>query len=257
LTILYEHRRGKHRRDTPTLVPADALKTLHGFQSVFGYPPETAGWVKKHGSTKGMKHATVYCDTILVDYDDEPEVAEAAILYLRNHGHRFTVWDSGNRSVHLHVALEPIEGVWVPGAVKQWVRQYLRPSDLSFYHAAGMYRLPGTVHEKTGRAKVQTAEYQGNPVVIEYTKEAVTVSTHKPTGDVTELRHRYQINLITPAGTGRRSTHISCCLARDARALGLTLEQATADIQEWNRRFATPAHSPDTVAKKVRYEYTS
>ena len=253
---VYEYRQAKYRKGAPTLLTDEELIGKHGFRSTFGYPPETYSWIRKYGTTKGMKNASVYCDTIFVDYDDEPAVANEAIARLVDMGAVFSVWDSGNRSVHLHIALEPIEGVWVAPAVKQWVRDTCRPSDLSYLHAAGMFRLPGTVHAKTGNAKVLTMSYAGTPVHIYYEREKT--QTHEAPIAIpnTELLQRYQMNLITPVKPGARSQHISCILVGDAKRLGLSYEQALADIQAWNRRFAKPSHSPETVIRKVRYEYS-
>jgi len=253
MTILYEHRNSKYRKGPPTLVSGKALEGLTGFRSTFGFPRETAAWIRKHESTKGMTHVSVYCDIIFVDFDDEPLQAAKAATFLQDAGIGFSLWDSGNRSIHLHIPITPIEGTWVAKAVKTWVKTNLGPSDLSFYHPAGMFRLGRTKHKKTGRHKIELKSFPGTPVLLTY--EPAFEPKALPKLDSAQILFRWKLNLLTPKNAGGRSTHISCCLAKDAVRLGIPFEAALSQIQEWNKRFARPAHSPEAVARKVRYEY--
>jgi len=250
-----EVRRNKFRSGQPTLVELAELEGHTGFRSVFAWPATTASLVAKQQSTVGLGRCPVVCDTIFVDYDDEPEVAAAAVDRLQTMGHGFTIWDSGNRSVHLHIDVESVTGVWVPAAIKAWVSDVCRPSDLSFYHHAGMFRLPGTVHDATGRAKTLTSTHLGSPVrITPPSPESVRPPAPLDT-DYEAVLQRYRMNLLTHVPQGQRSTFVSCMLARDAAKIGLPLEQAMSQIMAWNGTYAQPPHSTSTIRRKVEYEY--
>lgn len=178
--IVFEYRSKKMRqRDAsrpegsdlpPSYVPFDVLSQLRGFQSVFGFTREQAAENIKRGTTRGMKCA-VYCDVLLVDFDNQEAAANLFERKLKNDKIAFIRAHSGGRSDHFHVALNPIFGVDVPYSLKQWMAENAPGSDLSFYHCNGNFRLFGTRHEKTGRIKVVVGTQAGSRLSIPIVEE--------------------------------------------------------------------------------------
>ena len=162
---VWEYRSNVSRSGAPVYVPFHVLMNMQGFQSVFGIPTEEAQKNSERGSSAGSTYP-VYCDTLLLDFDDCPDKAALAEEYFKNVGAAYLKFDSGNRSVHFHVAIEPMCGVAVPGSIKQWVTANMEGADTSFYHNQGMYRLPGTVHRKTGRKKLLLDRASGGRLII-------------------------------------------------------------------------------------------
>lgn len=150
--VVFEFRPLVGRSGSMIFVPFQTLLGLEGFQSVFGVSLDTARELYRLGSRAGFC-GEVYCDTLLVDFDDTPEQAKAAEEFFEKAGIAFLKYDSGNRSIHFHVPIVPMTGENVPFSVRSWVLTNLPGADLSFYHHQGMYRLPGTRHQKTGRRK--------------------------------------------------------------------------------------------------------
>lgn len=153
--FLWEYRSDVMRKGPPTYVPYHELDGLSGFQSVFGIPVEHALSNVERGSVAHGVYP-VWCDTLLVDFDDCPYRAEAFKELLEGFGVGYLEFNSGNRSEHFHVPLNPVWGIHVPLSVKTWVEKYAEGADTSFYHFNGQFRLAGTKHKKTGRCKVLT-----------------------------------------------------------------------------------------------------
>lgn len=162
---VWEYRSNVSRSGAPVYVPFNVLLNLQGFQSVFGIPLEEAEKNTVRGSSAKSTYP-VYCDTLLLDFDDCPDKAALAEEYLKQAKVAFLKFDSGNRSIHLHAAIEPMCGVAVPGSIKQWVSANMEGADTSFYHNQGMFRLPGTVHRKTGRKKLLLERVDGHRLII-------------------------------------------------------------------------------------------
>jgi hypothetical protein len=163
--FLWEYRSYVKRAGPPTYVPFFELTRLTGFQSVFGIPIQDALNNIRRGSVEGGVYP-VYCDTLLVDFDDKPEKAENFQKFLNSLHVAHFKCDSGNRSIHFHVPIFPIIGENVPYSVKRFVEKYGEGADLSFYLYNGQYRLLGTKHRKTGRVKKILEKVKGRRLEI-------------------------------------------------------------------------------------------
>lgn len=194
---LFEWRREKVRKGPPVYVAYPELFALTGYQSQYGVTRKQAAANTRIGHTKEAKYE-VYCDTLLVDFDDCTGKADAFDSYLRKNHIAFLRGVSGGRSDHFHVALDPLFGTDTPYSCKLWVIQFAPGADVSVYHRNGMFRLFGTRHEKTGKPKVLTSSATGKRLCIPYHEEEPHVSY----------------------GTGERATDLEGALAHALSLLG-------------------------------------
>jgi len=240
-----EVRNNTRRNGPPKLVPLSEVHNYRGFRSVFAWNEVLTEHVNATGSTRDMRGMPVYCDVVLVDFDNTDP--HEFISYLDTARIGYEVYDSGNRSVHVHIPIEPIEGEWVPRAVKHFVRQHAPNADLSFYHQAGMYRLPGTYHKKTGRSKELVNSVCGDKLII--TEPAVQPLPVRD-ADASTVPEDFYMCLLRRRGPGQRSPHI-WLLARMACDIGLSREDAMLALIWWNDRFADPPQDMQTLERQL------
>lgn len=168
--FLFEFRSQKARVGVPTYVGFSDLFNLQGFGSVFGVTLEQAAENVKRGATNGANYE-VYCDTLLVDFDDCTEAAQQFGRFLKQQNIAFIEAHSGGRSEHFHVTIEPMFGVDVPNSLRQWVAIHAPRADVSIYQPNGMFRLFGTKHHKSGKPKRVTSTNDGRRLYITYVEK--------------------------------------------------------------------------------------
>lgn len=157
----------------PVYIDHDTLASgnLQGFQSMYGVHKAQAAANMLRGSTKAMR-CEVWCDTLLVDFDDRPLEAKAFERYLESNKLAYLLCDSGGRSAHFHVPITPLWGFHVPYSVSKWLEQHAPGHDPSFPQSRnGMFRLLGTRHEKTGRFKTILKAVKGYVLHIPYQEQ--------------------------------------------------------------------------------------
>jgi hypothetical protein len=243
-----EVRAGLRRNGPPRLVPLDEVGKHQGFRSVFAYEGEVAEYIRESKSTSGLRGLPVYADTLFVDFDNGP--ADVLIALLQDRGIGYQLWHSGGRSQHLHIPIEPISGVWVPSALKRWMKKNAPGADLSFYHPAGMYRLPGTYHAKNvGQRKHLLDQRSGDKLVIH---EPPTPQLHVPTATDSDFNvaDLYAHSLIS-AAPGERQPR-AWFLATKAFELGWDMEQVLEHLRWWNDTQCDPPHSDSVLVRQAQ-----
>jgi hypothetical protein len=198
-----------------------------------------------------MRGLEVYSDVLFTDFDGTDP--SPLFNHLDNEGIGYEVYDSGNRSVHVHIKTEPMYGDWVPAAQKAWVRKYAPGADLSFYHPSGQYRLPGTYHVKGGgRCKELVREQPGKALVIEPPVDRPMVPPRAVTP--AEAREQLLALAMTRRGVGQRSPHI-WLMAKTAAELGMPMDEARTVIEFWNTRFCNPPQDDRTIWRQLHEGY--
>ena len=237
------------RRDGPIqLVPLDDLQYLTGFRSVYAYTEEVARTILEAKTTSILRGQPVYSDMLLIDFDAF-DPAEFRKLLLRN-GIAFQVWDSGNRSIHFHIPIVPMFGPDVPSMQKAWVKQHAPDADISFYHAAGIYRLPGTYHAKNpGHCKKLLEERSGSALEITATSAGWTPRTGPILRDESRLED-FNTGLLKAVGEGGRRPYVWKLATIGAEA-GLTFDEVVEKISWWNSHLCHPPHSQDAIIKQI------
>lgn len=244
MTYFVEVRPTVKRTSAPRLAPLDTVNEFTGFRSVYGYLPETAQHITETGSTRDLRGEIVYSDKLFVDFDNTDP--SAMIEWLIAAGIGFEIYNSGNRSTHLHVDIEPMLGAWVPAAQKAWMRTRAPTADMTFYHAAGQYRLPRTFHSKTGRAKELVKRHDGQALVINQAPAPVFTIGHS--FDESSQERLFQL-LSQSQGVGGRSRHLWLIATTCAR-LGMSFDEACSKLAWWNDNMS--ADNPHTTGVLVR-----
>lgn len=165
MAALYEVARTVQNR-VCKLVQKDELQNYRGFRSYFGFPPAVADYFRSIGAVRGAKNFPVFADELLIDFDDAPVEAEKAYNIFCNMGLAFDAYDSGGRSIHLHLHTLPLEGYNVAYSHKKFLQDLGIVCDWSIYENNRLFRLPGTIHQRTRRPKVLLESCSGSPAEI-------------------------------------------------------------------------------------------
>jgi hypothetical protein len=136
------------------LIPADALESLVGFRSVFGFDEHTAQIIKQSHSSKGLSAYPVTTCEIAFDWDDCKDGAYCCLEQMKQLNVPFKFYFTGNRGYHLHITTELDVGQDIPARHKHFAKSLNVGADLSLYKHSSLLRLPGTIHEKTGKPKM-------------------------------------------------------------------------------------------------------
>ena len=238
------------RSGPPRLVPHDQVHLHTGFRSIVAYDEITALTILQNGGTQGLRDIPVRADTLFMDFDNVEPTAFRA--WLRASGIGYEEWDSANRSVHFHIPLEPIYGSWVPAAMKAWVKQHAPDADTSFYHAAGMYRLPGTFHHRNpGKCKSLVERVEGSKLVLTAPPPRIRAFSMPEESKSTE---DFFSMLTQGQGTGGRS-QFAWRLAMTAAEAGIEFNEALKHVEWWNERFASPPLDDAMILRQCESAY--
>jgi hypothetical protein len=244
-----EVRAWQKRQGKPLFVHLDQLEGKRGFRSVYAYPAEVKKLIEERRSTADIHDQSVFSDKLFIDFDN---VGCADTLeHLNDLGVEHSVWTSGNRSFHIHVTVEPMLGPDVPYSQRMWVQQNIPDqADLTFYTHAGQFRLPGTLHEKTGQRKVKIQSFGGEPLVIPIVKRQLSVTSPRGSSG----GGFFMARLLKPAQEpGRRV--FAWHLAKSAFEEGVAYEEALTKILWWNERLCSPPLPPNAVQERVLQVY--
>lgn len=192
---------------TACLIPA-ALDMGRGFRSYFMWDAKQKELIEQQGNMANLDTIAVYSDTLFIDFDTHPENIEVLKGYLTEKNIRFDLYTSGSKGFHFHIPLDRIyQGIDLPTIHKTWVENLaLEGVDLSIYRHAGLFRLPGTRHKKTGNIKTLIETSYGlplnlNEVEVKYKhKPRITCSMSTPASALNECL----FNMINEPGVGGR-----------------------------------------------------
>jgi hypothetical protein len=244
-----EVRSSVRRSGPPRLIPLADVDGQTGFRSIVAYPEDVAQLIRDQGGTANLRGQPVYADTLFIDFDGhEPTEFRA---WLQGSGLAYTEWDSGNRSVHFHIPLVPIFGPWVTDAMRKWVKQHAPTADISFYHPAGQYRLPGTFHSKRpGQCKSLVCGREGNLLELRPAARETFAAAYQATGS----REEFFRTLTQAVGEGHRRPR-AWLLATQAAECGMEFDDAVEHLLWWNGNLVDPPHEPETIIKQVESAY--
>ncbi len=206
---------------------------------MYGYGPEAVEHIQATGSTANMEDLPVYSNLLLVDFDDKPESGHAMAEALREYD--WVKFDSGGRSIHLHVRIDEMYGAWVPRVQKAWMKKHFPDADMSIYRTSGIYRLAGTYHENNpGHMK--------RAIETNFTGKALTIDTSIPVAPVAYLRQENAdledmllglLNMEIEKGTTGRNYH-AYKICKVASKLGLCEQETVELVLSWNARKCNP-----------------
>ncbi len=249
MTYWVEVRSAVRRTGPIRLVPLSDVNEHRGFRSTFAYDETVTQLIRDQNGTHHLRGQPVYADFIFLDFDSH--VPHEFLAWLATSGLSNSIYDSGGRSVHVHIPIEPVFGVWVPFAVKQWTKQYAPTADISFLHPAGVYRLQGTFHAKhAGRSKQLTSEQEGSKVQLSPVQQAAFTSSYSDGS----TRDEFFLMLTKVKGEGHRSGHL-WHLATVAAECGIEFDEAMQHLLWWNGKWCRPSHDADKVRSQCESAY--
>lgn len=245
--LYVEIRAAVKRGGRPKLVPLAEVGKYTGFRSVFAYPKAVAEKIIQQCGSHGLRGQPVYADVLLMDFDNvDPSLFRD---WLVQQGIAFERYDSGNRSIHFHIPLQPIQGDWVPQACKQWVEAHsIVQADTSFYHPAGVFRLPGTYHTKNpGRCKELLESVPGKLLVLEPPALAAVPELEHEADE--EPMHFYAA-LLLPANEGDRRPTVFRLAVAGLRS-GHDPDDVAALLSWWNSTRCYPPHDNHAIEQQI------
>jgi len=253
MEIVYEYRRTTKRIGGPLLRPGD----MDGggefnFRSLYGYPSETAGFIRKNNNTRDLKRKPIFSDVLLIDVDNEAFVDEVRQGLVQGNV-VFTEYDTGNRGRHFHVNIEPMIGDHVIYSQIQWLKkmELWDKVDTSVYRETGQFRTIGAKHQKTGKIKKDVGGTEGHATKIpKQVPPPVTVPEYDVGSGSSDEQQIFLMNLLLKRGEGQRHLHIFI-LWRSGLKAGYEPETVKDAIRMWNRAQAIP-HEEHVMESKLR-----
>jgi hypothetical protein len=161
------------------LIPASELSSRVGFRSVYMFDEQDAEIIRFNGHSRGFKYFNLYSDCLFVDIDmktkDDAKRAVEDIKRLVARKIRFDLYDSGNRSYHLHIPHPLKNSRHLPYNHARILNELGFKYDNTLYRPNSLYRLPGTVHAKSveGRCKELLKSYNGELLDFEIIPEPI------------------------------------------------------------------------------------
>lgn len=144
------------------MVPLSDISRYYGFRSVYAFSQEDAEEIKKSRSSKGFNRFSVFSDKLLFDLDNGDQGLNDIIGWADNEGFGYEIYESGSKGLHVELPTVAKYSPSLPGTHKEIAKKIYPKADLSIYRHGSLYRLPGTIHKKTGNPKKLVESVQSN-----------------------------------------------------------------------------------------------
>jgi hypothetical protein len=242
------------RSGPPILIPYNDKYNHTGFTSMYGYTDAAVDWIKTTKSTRELSKFQVYSDVLYVDFDNNEKAAKEFAVYLKLKNYTNEIYDSGGRSIHFHIPITPMFGYTVPQSQKMWMQEHAPEADMSIYKHTGLYRLPGTYHNKNaGNKKIWIDGIGGQILTIE---NRPTVQIPRDvSGDTPEEANRILGRLLhMKISEGGRHPH-AYNIVRACKGSGRDKEYARKLLNMWNDDNCYPPKAEHELEKLLRWEY--
>lgn len=204
-----------------------------GFSSVYGFSESDARAMENTESYASFK-GVVSSPLLKVDCDAQ-EASETVEGWLKQQEIGYQKYTTGNRGHHYEINRLASPSQLLPSIDKAFVSRTFPGADISFYHHVGLYRLPGAIHQKTGRKKALLEHVEGR--ILDMTTEQADSVTHpfsraSNRGSVQCIfTDRILQNMTVPIAKGERHKRL-CEVAVRLDTLNQPMEYAWAYI--WN-----------------------
>lgn len=210
------------------------------FASVYEVTAETAVAIEEAGTAAGFK-GVVWSQKLWIDLDTE-EAAKEAQQKLKELGYDHAVYTTGNRGCHIGIARPAKPSHCLPQQDKAWVRTNIPGADLSLYWQLHLIRLPGAIHEQTGKRKELLYHHPGTELLLpplDDTNTAVASEASYPNSSRPSIFTNWEITSRITEGDGSRHSqlvHLACALRRAQ----VTRDECLWVVAEANRGFNEP-----------------
>lgn len=146
----------RHGRDAGLFfIPVSEVSNYTGFRTISQFSEDDVLLASEAGTISALDDTSIYIDTLFVDFDNTPANADTFRDWLIENDYCFELYHSGSRSQHFHVSICPLESKAAAKSLKQFMITTFGEGfcDQSLYSYTSLFRLPDTIHEKTGNRK--------------------------------------------------------------------------------------------------------
>jgi hypothetical protein len=226
---------------------------VQGFASLYQVTEETAKAIEQAGTVKGFK-GIVWAKRLWLDFDDE-DAARRANSRLKEMGYDYVCYTTGNRGLHFGILRHHDPSHLLPLLDKAWVKTNFPEADSSIYTHLHPFRIPGTLHQKTGRAKVLISEQRGRALTLPPLKreEMQIISSGQKQGKSVFDCFYVMANTV-PIDPGQRHSTLVKLLNALKNDAGVSMDIAMWWVSEWNKMLSEPKDEHE-IEKAVRSIY--
>ncbi len=237
----------------PRLVEFRDLPGLTGYASVYSISAESAEAIITAGSTAKFA-GVVWSERLWIDIDglDKLEEVEKR-LQQRKLG--YDVWFTGGRGYHLGVNRDCFPSHLLPHQDKQWAKATFGGDlvDLGIYTHLHLFRLPNTLHERTGKPKEFLRSVPGNMLELpRYDRgNTANIGSFGNGSSPASIFSNFEVMAkVGPVRVGNRHSVLVSTGYSLARH-GVTAEAALWWLSEMNKYFEEPK-SEEEIIKVVQ-----
>jgi hypothetical protein len=152
-----------HYGPKPSVVRRSELPSF-GYSSLYAITEDSARAIEEAGTTARFA-GSVWNERLWLDFDSY-EAGRAAEEELNRKGLGYVLYDSGGRGMHFGIRREASPSHLLPYQDKEWAQAHFPSCDPSIYTHLHLFRLPGTIHERTGRRKELVREQAGSVLTL-------------------------------------------------------------------------------------------
>ena len=143
------------------MVPLKCMDMLTGFRSAYAFSKEDAQEIQSNHSSVGFSRYSVFSDTWLMDFDNNEQGMLDTIKWVKEKNLGYKLYESGGKGFHIEIPTVEKYDNNLPAIHKEMAKSLNTGIDLSIYRHSSLYRLPNTIHEKTGKPKQLLEEETG------------------------------------------------------------------------------------------------
>lgn len=148
----YEHARTVWDRKG-LMLPEYSLEGLTGFRSVYGFCERDAMSIRHKKSSCGFAQFPVYSNKLLMDFDHNETGMLEAVNWANKKELSWELYESGGKGFHLEIKTIELFDINLPYTHKKLCEKLGFGNDPSLYRHGSLFRLPGTIHDKTHKPK--------------------------------------------------------------------------------------------------------
>jgi len=240
---------------TAKFIPVETIPNHTGYRSVFAWSSDDASSANAAGTVKVLKDRPAFVDTIFVDFDNNEKGAMAFRDVIDNEDILYQMYSSGGRSIHFHLSTLPQYDVRVPYSVRTFMEGFKQYGyDPSVYNYCSLFRLSGTIHEKTGKPKelLETGGFYNIELDLIEPPKINLVTTDQ---DALPLAVAMYTNYLGIDVTEGSRYSIQWKVAKSFQEAGLSFDTALELVNGMDKSWGKQSKGPEEVRRAVRDAY--
>lgn len=226
------------------------------FCSLYSVRLEDAEAIEEAGTAAGFR-GIVWSQRLWIDLDTQ-EASTSAQTKIKELGYDYVIYDTGNRGVHIGIARDTHPSHTLPQQDKAWVQANIPGADLSLYWHLHLIRLPGVVHEKTGRPKKLVEQGKGKALILPKWNPEEDINIRGNKGLISSQDSQREsifsswkiTQNLMPTGLRRQLVELAMSLNEQQ----VTLEECMWVVKEVNKGFSVPRDDND-IERIVNWVY--